>query len=415
MFSHLVEQRETIIGDASAYLRTLASRFGLARSGVSVDDHSALNHSAVWAGTDFIASTLAQLPIQLRQAVGGDDYQQNSRRIDSPLSRLISGRPNPRQTGFTWRQMTQANAVFHGNGYGWIERDSRYMPVAIWPISARHATPVISETGLVYNALLDGKPFTVSADDMLHIPGFSMSGLRGLSLVEYMREAIGLGLAAQQFGSAFFGDGANPRFIVTHPGEVGPEGLQKLSTQLNAMYSGLQNAMRAAVIDEGMKVEKLSISPNEAQFLDTRKDNRVEIAGAMRIPPQMIGVYDRATWSNSEQMDIFVVKYTLSSWVARWEQELNAKLLTERQRMSGMFWKINMNGLLRGDMKARTEYYRVMMQGVLAPNEIRALEDFNTIPGLDTPFVPLNMGQPADDPQAFDTPPADDPALDSNQ
>ena len=392
MLSHLFEKRETIIGDASAYLKMLSGRFNLSRAGVPVDDFTALNHSAVWAGIDFIASTMAQLPLQLRRVDSKTGEIENSTRLNTPLSRMVSYSPNPRQSSFVLRQMTQANAVFHGNGYIWIERERvSGIPIALWPLPSRQVEPRVVDGTLIYQAVLNGTTFNAMAADILHIPGFSLDGLRGLSFLKYMKEAIGLGLAAQQFGSAFFGDGANPRFIVTHPGEVGAEGLSRISNQLNEMYGGLKNAMKAAVLDEGMKVEALSFNAEQSQFIESRKDNRVEIAGAMRIPPQMIGVYDRATWSNAESMDIFVAKYTLSSWVVRWEQELDRKLLTDRQRQSGMYFKINLNAIMRGDTKARTEYYKAMLQGVLSPNEVRALEEFNTIPGLDEPFIPLNM------------------------
>ncbi len=413
MLSHLYERRETIVGDTSAYLKMLSGRFNLSRAGVPVDDFTALNHSAVWAGIDFISSTMAQLPLQLRRVSNGPGEIENSHRLYGPLSRMVSASPNPRQSSFVLRQMTQASAVFHGNGYIWIERERPSgKPVALWPLPSRQVEPKLVDGTLIYQATLNGRTFNAMSADVIHIPGFSLDGFRGLSFLKYMKEAIGLGLAAQQFGSAFFGDGANPRFIVTHPGDLGPEGAERLSRQLNDMYGGLKNAMRAAVLEEGMKVETLSFNAEQSQFIESRKDNRVEIAGAMRIPPQMIGVYDRATWSNAEAMDIFVAKYTLSSWVVRWEQELNRKLLTERQRMSGMYWKINLNAIMRGDTKARTEYYKAMLQGVLAPNEIRALEEFNTIPGLDEPFVPLNMvpasSVETDDPTEDPVDPLDD-------
>lgn len=423
MLSHLVERREEIIGDATAYLRYLSTKFG--GGATQVNDYTALNHSAVWAGLDFVSSTLAMLPIQLRRklnrdvTVGEDEDEREisfeySERVSSPLSRMVSLMPNPRVTGYRWRQMQQASAMLHGNGYAWIERDGNNgMPVAIWPLRSSSTNVGIDEETktLMFRSEMDGAPFRIPASDVLHIHGFSLDGYKGLSFLQYMGAVISLGLSAQSFATHYFENGASPSMIVTHPENLGDGAAARLQEQLMTMYSGLKNAFKVAVLEEGMKTEKLSFDAEQSQLLDMRKDNRVEIAGALRIPPQMIGVYDRATWSNAEQMDIFITKYTLSSWAKRWEQELDFKLLTERQRQSGLYFHINMNALLRGDIKTRTEYYKVMGQGFMPGNEIRQFEDLQPLPGLDEPFVPLNMASVSEaetvgEPEETDTSPA---------
>ncbi|WP_373053893.1 phage portal protein [Thioalkalivibrio sp.] len=393
MLSHLIERRDTIGGIAalSNWFREVLGRETAA--GVPVSDYTALNHSAVWTGIDFISSTLGMLPVKLMQ--DEDNLAGTSRVHSGPKANLLRRRPNDRQNAVTFKSVLQARAVFHGNGYAWIERTPEGRAVALWPLPSRATEPVIEEGALLYRTLVAGRPVFFPAANVIHVPGLMLDeqGLKGLSFLEYARHVIGLGLAAQEFGGQFFGSGASPRFIVSHPDTLAPEAAQRLANQLNTVYGGRSGAHKWAVIDEGMRTEKLSFNPEEAQFLDTRKDNRVEIAGMLRVPPQVLGIYDRATYRNAEHMDLFVVKYTLSSWIAKWEAELDNKLLTAQDRTNGQHFKFNVNALLRGDTRTRAELYQVMLQhSVMTPNEVRGKEDLPAIDGLDEPLPPHNAG-----------------------
>ena len=332
------------------------------------------------------------------------------------LAELVRTEPNPHMTAFRLVQMLQAQVLLYGNGYAWIERNRSYQPTAIWPLGPGKCKPMLDGGRLQYQIHRDGQqPITVPSIDILHIPGFGLDGLEGLSVIRYARETIGMGMAATEFGASFFGDGANPRVVVTHPGDLGAEAAARLAQQFDQAYGGMRNAMKTLVIDEGMKIERMSIPPDEAQFIETRKMNRGEIAGLFRVPPSMIGDWDRATWSNAEQGDIYVAKYTLASWLRRWEDELNRKLLSQRQKVAGIYFQFNLNALLRGDIKARSDFYRVMKEGVMTPNEIREKEDLPRLDGFDLPMVPANMNgtppeePPADSPDPQADPPADPP------
>ena len=410
MFS-LATKRSSIyqeIGDAGA-LSKFISRWTNSRSGMTVTEDTALTHLAVWSCVDFISSTLAQLPLQLFETRDG-----NAVRVQGMLAELVRTEPNPHMTAFRFVQMLEAQVLLYGNAYAWIERNRSYQPVALWPLDPGKCKPVLTDRGLDYEVhALGASPMRVPASDVLHIPGFGLGGLEGLSVIRYARETIGMGMAATEFGASFFGDGANPRVVVTHPGDLGAEAAARLATQFDQAYGGMQNAMKTLVIDEGMKIERMSIPPDEAQFIETRKMNRGEIAGLFRVPPSMIGDWDRATWSNAEQGDIYVAKYTLSSWIRRWEDELNRKLLSQRQKAAGLYFQFNLNALLRGDIKARSEFYRVMKEGVMSPNEIREKEDLPRIPGFDKPMVPANMNGSAPD-NSPDSPPDTTSPADDN-
>lgn len=401
MFS-LASKRASVyeeIGDAGA-LSKFISRWTNSRSGMTVTEDTSLTHLAVWSCVDFISSTLAQLPLQLFETRDG-----NAARVQGMLAELVRTEPNPHMTAFRFVQMLEAQVLLYGNAYAWIERNRSYQPVAIWPLSPGKCKPMLDAGRLQYQIQREGQqPITVPSIDILHIPGFGLDGLEGLSVIRYARETIGMGLAATEFGAAFFGDGANPRVVVTHPGDLGAEAAARLAQQFDQAYGGMKNAMKTLVIDEGMKIERMSIPPDEAQFIETRKMNRGEIAGLFRVPPSMIGDWERATWSNAEQGDIYVAKYTLSSWIRRWEDELNRKLLSQRQKAAGLFFQFNLNALLRGDIKARSDFYRVMKEGVMTPNEIREKEDLPRLPGFDTPMVPANMNGTAPDDTPDDSP-----------
>lgn len=414
MFS-LASKRASVleeIGDAGG-LAKLFGRFAGTRSGVAVNEDTALRHLAVWSCVDFISSTMGQLPCQLYATEDG-----NARQQTGMLAELMRTEPNSHMTAFRFIQILQAQALLYGNGYAWIERNRSFQPVALWPLKPGQCKPMVGpDRRLTYTVKVDGMaPLDVTALDIVHIPGFGYEGLEGLSAIRYARETIGMGMAATEFGAAFFGDGANPRVVVTHPGDLGAEAAARLATQFDKAYGGIGNAMKTLVIDEGMKIERMSIPPDEAQFIETRKMNRGEIAGLFRVPPSLIGDWERATWSNAEQGDIHVAKYTLASWLRRWEDELNRKLLSQRQKAQGIYWQFNLTALLRGDIKARSEFYRVMKDGVMSPNEIREKEDLPRLPGFDTPMVPANMGgtapekKPDDSPDPQADPPDDKPA-----
>lgn len=412
MFS-LASKRSTVfqeIGDAGALSKFWARLSGTS-AGVSVTEDSALQHLAVWSCVDFVSSTLAQLPIQMFSTV-----ENNSVRQSGPLANLVRTEPNSHMTAFRLVQLMQAQVLLYGNAYAWIERNNSFQPAAIWPLSPGKCRPRVGEgRTLTYEVRRDGdNPLEVPALDIIHIPGFGYDGLEGLSAIRYARETIGMGMAATEFGAAFFGRGANSSMVVTHPGDLGPEAAARLGAQMDKTYGGLANAMKTMVLDEGMKLERISIPPEEAQFIETRKMNRGEIAGLFRVPPSMIGDWERATWSNAEQGDLYVAKYTLASWLRRWEDELCRKLLSQRQKAQGVFFQFNLNALLRGDIKARSEFYRVMKEGVMSPNEIREKEDLPRLPGFDTPMVPANMNGTKPDATPGDHPTNDPPADPAN-
>lgn len=212
----------------------------------------------------------------------------------------------------------------------------------------------------------------------MHIPGLGFDGLVGYSPIAMAKNAIGMAIACEEFGAKFFANGASPSGVLEHPGTI--KDPQRVREAWQSQFGGSSNAGKVAVLEEGMKYSPIGISPDQAQFLETRKFQIDEIARIFRVPPHMIGDLEKSTFSNIEQQSLEFVKYTLGPWVARWEQAMSQALLTpeERTRYEIHF---NVDGLLRGDYESRMNGYAVGRQnGWLSANDIRELENMNRIP-----------------------------------
>jgi len=245
---------------------------------------------------------------------------------------------------------------------------------------------------LYYEYHTDKGVFILSKDDVLHIPGLGFDGLIGYSPIAMAKNAIGMAIATEEYGASFFANGANPGGVLEHPGVV--KDPKKIRDSWNQVYQGSSNAHRIAVLEEGMKFQQIGIPPEQAQFLETRKFQINEIARLFRIPPHMVGDLEKSSFSNIEQQSLEFVKYTLDPWVIRWEMSMQKALLLPSEKRTH-FIKLNVDGLLRGDYQSRMTGYSVGIQnGFLSPNNIRELENMNTIPddeGGNTFMVNGNM------------------------
>ena len=214
-------------------------------------------------------------------------------------------------------------------------------------------------------------------EDVLHIPGLGFDGLVGYSPIAMARNAIGMSMAAEDYGASFFANGATPGGVLEHPGIV--KDPERLRESWRSQFSG-KNSHSIAVLEEGMTFKPMSIPPDEAQFLETRKFQIDEIARIFRVPPHMVGDLEKSSFSNIEQQSLEFVKYTLNPWVARWEQSLAHALLLPREKQQYVV-KFNVDGLLRGDYQSRMNGYAIGRQnGWLSSNDIRELENMNRIP-----------------------------------
>jgi HK97 family phage portal protein len=368
-------------------------------AGVSVTPENSLRYTAVLACVRVLAEGVASLPCILyeRQRDGG-----KTRATAHRLYSLLHDAPNPVQTAFEFYEIGMAQALLWGNFYAEIDWDQRGQVRGLWPLPAWRMTPLWNRGGKVYELRDEfGKPDYLADYQVLHVPGFGFDGTAGRSMITLAREAVALGIAAQQFGSAFFGNGARPGVVLEHPGQLSDEAFGHITSSWNAQHQGLSNAHRVAILEEGMKLQTLGVPPEDAQFLETRQFQRSEIAAIFRVPPHMIGDLERATFSNIEQQSQDFLTNTLQPWLRRWEQRLARSLLIGAERQQ-YFAEYLVDALLRGDTATRYAAYAVGRQwGWLSVNDVRSRENMNPVDGGDQYLVPMNM-TPADELDGLD-------------
>ena len=271
--------------------------------------------------------------------------------------------------------------------------------IALYPLMPNRMTVDRDDKGQLYyqyNTSKDDAPtmkgsmVNLKPSDVLHIPGLGFDGVVGYSPIALEKSAIGLGIAAEEYGSKFFSNGARPSGILVHPNTV--KDPSALRASWNAAFTGSANAGKVAVLEENMHFEPLTMPNNEAQFLETRKFQVNEICRIFRVPPHMIGDLDRATFSNIEHQSISFAVHTIRPWLVRIEQAMNRALFPDNEK--GRFYvQFNLDGLMRGDYKSRMEGYAIARQnGWMSANEIRELENLNPLSDEDGGNVYLVNG-----------------------
>ena len=359
-------------------------------AGVSVTAANAISVAAVYSCIRVLSETLAGLPLIVyrRKAGGGKE-----RATDHWLYPLLHGAPNGWMTSFAWREMGMAHLCLRGAAYSRIVGDARGKRQLI-PVHPDRMRTVLLDSGrLAYEMQNQSGGFTtLLQEEVLRIPFMTMDGVRPVTPIQVQRETIGASLASQEYGARFWANDARPT-----GGWVEMEGDFKSDASSKSFREKWQKAMTGEnrhmtpFLPRGMKYHPLSLTMEDAQFLETRKFQRSEIAGLFRVPPHMIGDLERATFSNVEQQSIDFVVYTMQPWLSRWEQELSRGLLSEAEQEE-YFVEFLVDGLLRGDATARANYFRTaVLTGWMNRNEVREVENMNRAEGLEEFLVPLNM------------------------
>ena len=358
-------------------------------AGVDVTPDSALSYSAVFACVRVLAEDVASLPLLVYRRL---QPRGKERAPEHPLYRLLHDAPNPEMTAIEFRETMMGHLALWGNGYAEKEFNRAGRVMGLWPLRPDRMRVRREGGALVYEYQLpDGETTRLPAARVMHLRGLGANGIVGYSPIALLRNAVGLGLAAEEFGSRFFGNGARPQLVLIHPNQLTPEGQENLRTSWRRQHEGLSKAHRVAVLEEGITVKEIGIPPEDAQFLQTRIFQAVEIARIYRVPPHKIQDLERATFSNIEHQSIEYVASTLAPWLVRWEQAISRDLVPEQERGT-YFAEHLVAGLLRGDTISRYQAYSVGRQGGwLSANDVRELENMNPIDGGDEYLSPLNM------------------------
>jgi HK97 family phage portal protein len=399
------ENPATTLSDPAPWLAVALNGGALSDTGVQITPESAMRLSAVYACMRVIAEDIASLPLHVYRPL---QPRGKERARELPEYAVLHDAPNGLMTSVTWREISVAHVLGWGNAYSEIETNRRGDVIGLWPIAPWCVKPRLTtdRMAIEYRVTVPGRQAVIlPAERMLHVPGLSHDGVEGMSVISAARNAVGLGIAAERFGARFFGNASRPAGALKVPPGVKPKEAAEALSSWNTSNAGLDNAGRTALLMAGAEWIKIGLSNEEAQYLELRKFQVTEIARMFRVPPHMIADLERATFSNIEHQALAYVTHTLRPWLVRFEQEINRKLFAGRELAA----EFAIEGLLRGDIKARGAYYVQGRQwGWLSANDIRDLENMNPIEGGDAYLTPLNMVN-ARDPAAANDPadPAD--------
>lgn len=348
-------------------------------TGVNVNEETAMNLIAVYACVRLLSESISMLPFPVYKSlkVGKE------KALYHPLYSILHDISNPECTSFQFRQIMMVNALLCGEAYAEIQRNEAGDVIALWPIPTKNVAKSRNQKTKELMYIInnpDGTTSTLYPEQIFILPGMGFNSVKYFKPTILAREAIGLGLATEAFGATFFGNGTIASGIVEYPGKMSDPAFNRYERTMTEKYAGLKNTNRLIFLEEGLKFTQLTIPPESAQFLQTRKFQVIEIARFFNIPPHMIMDFEGATFSNIEQKSLEYVTYSLMPWLVKWEQAVFKDLLTDTERKK-YFAKFNADALLRGDFKTRMDGYHIMIQdGVYNADEVREKEDMNPQP-----------------------------------
>lgn len=380
-------------------------------TGVPVTPLTGLQASAFLGCIKCISEDIAGLACVIRRRLpnGGWVIDRTHR-----LNKLLR-KPNLFQSRFQFWCYVLTSYCLRGNAFVVINRDLAGNPAELIPVSPDRVSVTISpNTGFLWyrvNSLHIGYGIMIPPDDMLHMKNISIDGYLGLSPVACAQDVLGLALAAQQHGSILFRQGAQVAGTIKHPGRLSKEAADNIAESWRNTHAGVQNAHKVAILEEGMSFDKIAITNEDAQFLQTRQFQTQEICRIFRVPPNKVGDYGRATFGNVEQQQQQYIDDCLSPHTDQLADLLNEQLFFEDERDDYEFYW-DYTCMLQGNRLERFQTYQIgLLNGVLSRNEVRAQENMNPVPGGDEYRVPLNTADPTHPeniPQTRPKPPAEE-------
>lgn len=366
---------------------TTTSLFGSpTKAGQNVTAESAQRLAAVNSCLRVLSQNIAQLPCKVYQT----DDEGRTEKQDHPVYKLIHKRSNSSMPSFNFWELMVRRLLSQGNAYALVETNGAGVPTALWPLLPSRVSVYVDTTyGFVsYYKVKTGNTndFYVNPAEMLHIVGPG-DGYVGQSVISSAAETIGIGLAADEYSGTYFANAAHPQGILEHPAKLSKEAGERLKQSWKDAHSGISKH-GTAILEEGMTFKEVSVKPEDAQLIETRKFNRSEIAGIFGVPPHMIADLEHATYSNIEQQSMEFAKYSLGPWLRRIEQAVNMKLFPR----GPYYIEFVVDGLLRGDIEGRNRAHQIAIQGGWKSiNEVRREENMRPIEGGDEHFMQQQM------------------------
>jgi HK97 family phage portal protein len=365
----------------------------MADSGQKIDRKKAMQYSPVWRAVNLIASTVGKVPVRVQQRV--DSGKQDAK--THPAFRLLRHKPNSEQTAFYFFQTILGHVLLDpGNAYAYIERNRRGDPTALIMLDPRQVTPIRKNGRLWYVYYDSGNSAPIGrfeASEVLHFKGLGYDGLVAYSVLEYARQSIGMGVAAQKYTSAFYKNSAEPRVVLEYPTWLADEDkVKEIKNQWDRMHRGLDNAHKTAILQGGMQAKPLSVSAREAQLLESLQWSVRDVAAWFGVPPHKVGDNSRTAYNSLEQENQAFLDDTVDAWFVMIEQECRDKLLTENQkRQDSHVIEFDRKELVRANLQARGEYYAKGLAGHpwLVVDDVRNAEGMNGV-GMTEIQVPTN-------------------------
>ena len=349
------------------------------------DTDKALTLTAVWCAIRLLAESVSSLPVSVYSKQANGDKLEDSK---SPIYNLVKFKPNYYQNKITFFEFIMLSICTEGNSYVQIVRNNSGTPVQLICLSPSNVTVVVNNNELFYQ--IDGGA-VLDSSDVLHFKTITDDGVTGLSPIDQCAKALNWGVSLEEFGSTFFSNGAKPSSILQTDRALSDTALQRLKTSFNNNYGKLKNSNSTIVLEEGLTFKPISISPEQAQFLSSRQFSIEEVARIFNVPPHMLKDLSKSSFNNIEMQSQEFVTYTLMPYITRIEQEMNLKLFRTNE-LGKTFIEFNVNGLLRGDVKSRTDAYKTAItNGYMSINEVRQKENLNSIEGGDKHFMQMNM------------------------
>lgn len=360
-------------------------------TGVRVSRRTTLGYSPFWRGVNLISRDVAKLPLFVYKRVGDG----KERDANHPAYAVLRNKPNAEMTSFIFRQVLQSHALIEGNGYAFIDRDGAGNPMELIPLDPTATYPVRENGRLWYVTQVGQKLRKLDPSNVLHIKGLGYDGLVGYSIIHMARESIGLGVALRDYGSRFFRANARPGVVLEHPAKISNEAAKRIRDSWNEMHSGLDNAHKTAILEEGMKLTVMSINAKDSQLLESRQFEIREIANWFGVPPHKLGDTTRTAFASLEQENQSYLDDALDPWLVVWEEECREKLLSEREKESDSHTvEFLRQALVRANLKDRGAFYNTALQGGwMNRDEIRARESMNPLPNGEGQkfYTPLNV------------------------
>lgn len=402
MISYLFEGRSTPSIENPSVPLSEADDWLIDGAGANMSPEGAMSVSAVYSCINVIGQSLGQLPLEvLRKTADKIEVA-----TDHPVHHLINASPNDWVTSSEWREQFVFNYLGWGNGLTRIVRSRRGEVIALHNAETKLSDLVRNGNRYVYGVNdPDGAFYSVNPDDMIHVRNGmgckTRDGKWGVSVITQQSEMLGLAKEAQTFGNSFFRSGGKPSGIASVNGEIGKDEWALLAGTWKKIQAALRDSTssRNVLLPADIKYTPITIPPEDAQFLETQRFTRSQVAGMFNVPSHMINDLEKATFSNISEQAVSFVRHTMMPHVVKLEQELNRKLFTRFEREAGYYVKFDLSGLLRGTPKDRAEYYKAgINDGWMNRNEVRIKENLNPQDGLDDFLIAVNQAQTIDEP-----------------